>query len=272
MSESTLAHVARLYYVRGLTKLEIAEWLGISRFKVARLLDQARDEGIVRVEIADPVPVDDELSHALEQAFGLRMAVVVPEELLAQAAAAWLPELLHPGDVLGVAWGQTLSQVAEHLAVQDFELPVVQICGAIAGYGRGTSPAEVALRFTEKLGGPLYPLPVPALTSSQTRRDLLANPAVEPTIEMFDQISVALVGIGVRPKGKGHVLVHVFDEQGRFESDLDAIALSIDQLASVRLMAAAGGSRKQKAVLGALRTGFVDVLVTDESCARYALG
>jgi DNA-binding transcriptional regulator LsrR (DeoR family) len=271
MSDPALAHVARLYYLRGLTKLEIADRLGISRFKVARLLDQARAQGVVRVEIDDPVPVDDELSHELERAFRLQMAVVVPEEQIARAAAGWLPELLGAGDVLGVAWGETLSRVADELAPQEARIPVVQICGAIAGVDAGTGPGEVAHRFAQKLRGPLYPLPAPALTSREARRDLVRNPAVRPTVQMFDRITLALVGVGVRPKNKGHVLVHVFDEEGRFEEDLDAIALSIDQLARVRLMAAAGGPKKEKAVLGALRTGYLDVLVTDERCARFAL-
>lgn len=272
MSNPALAHVARLYYVRGLTKLQIADRLGISRFKVARLLDQAQEEGVVRIEIAEPVPVDDALSQRLEERFALQAAVVVEaEEDVARAAASLLPTLLAPGDVLGVGWGETLSRIAEQLPPADAGVSVVQVCGAIAGLSRGTGPSEVALRFAERLGGPLYPLPAPAHTSRAARRALVDNPAVRPTVEMFERVTLALVGVGVRPRGKGHMLVHVFDGDGGFEQDLDAIALSIDQLARVRLLAAAGGAVKRRAVLGALRTGFVDVLVTDRDCAEHAL-
>ena len=61
MSRSAMAEVARLYYVRELTQQQIAERLGVSRFKVLRLLEQARTEGVVRFEIDEPVPVLDEL-------------------------------------------------------------------------------------------------------------------------------------------------------------------------------------------------------------------
>lgn len=271
-TSAALAHVARLYYLRGLTKLEIAERLGVSRFKVARILEQARSEGVVRIEIAEPLAVDDALSQTLEQRFGLGTAVVVEsEEEIAYAGASLLPALLSVDDVLGVAWGETLSKVAEELQPTDIEVPVVQVCGAIAGLSRGTSPSEVAMRFAEKLGGTLYPLPAPAHTTQAARRALVDNPVVRPTVEMFDRVTLALVGIGARPRGKGHVLVHVFDAEGRLEADLDAIALSADQLTRVRLVAVAGGDTKHRAVLGALRAGFLDALVTDRACAEHAL-
>src|SRR4051812_45442545 len=114
--EVAKAHVARLYFEHDLTKREIAQRLGISRFKVARLLDQARAEGIVRVEIEDPVEIQSDLSRALEDAFGLDLAVVVRDgRAIPRAAATWLPELVREGDTLGVAWGTTLQSVVELL-------------------------------------------------------------------------------------------------------------------------------------------------------------
>jgi DNA-binding transcriptional regulator LsrR (DeoR family) len=271
MSGPTLAQIARLYYVRRLTKLEIADRLGVSRFKIARLLDQALAEGVVRVEIAEPVAIDDDLSRRLERQFGLATAIVVAEDDVARATAGLLPTLLGPDDVLGVAWGKTLSRIADALEPRDTGVPVVQICGAIADLSRGTTPAEVALRFAEKLAGPLYSLPAPAHTSRATRRVLVENPAVRPTVEMFERVTLAVLGIGARPERKGHMLVHVFDSEGRFTENLDAITLSMDQLARVRVVAAAGGAGKEDAVLGALRTGYIDVFVTDERCAEHAL-
>src|SRR6266540_1140837 len=93
------AHAARLHFLRGMTKSEIADRLGVSRFKVARMLEQAREEGIVRVEVLEPVSVADELGAALEERFGLALAVVVrgdDPDAPARAAARWLPELLGP--------------------------------------------------------------------------------------------------------------------------------------------------------------------------------
>jgi deoxyribonucleoside regulator len=281
--EVAKAHVARLDLEHDVTKREIAQRLGISRFKVARLLDQARSEGIVRVEIHDPVEVEDELSRALEDRYGLDFAVVVPDEpAIPRATAAWLAELLHARATLGVAWGATLQQVAAELPEGlGAGIDVVQICGAVPGLQPGTGPTELALRIAERLGARLHALPAPAMASRRARDELLANDVVRPTVELFDRVDLALVGVGPAERlpgapadAVGHLLVHAFDADGRFV-DTDAadraISMTRDQLAATRVLAAAGGRAKHAAVRGALRSGLLDAIVTDAATARYAL-
>ena len=260
-----MAEVARLYYVRDLTQQQIAERLGVSRFKVLRLLEQARSEGVVRFEIDEPVPVRDDLSRALEERYGLTTALVV-ESGVAAAAASLLPRLLRPRDVLGVSWGETLVSLVKHLPPAEAAVPVVQICGAIEGLQPGTGPTEVAALYAGWTGGRFHPLQAPAFADARALRR-----AVRPTTEIFDRVSVALVGIGARTDGAGHILVHVFDDDGRIVSEERSITLSVPQLRRATVVAAAGGRRKHRAVAGALRAGLIDVLVTDAACARYAL-
>ena len=300
MSEAAL-HVSHLYFKRRLTKQEIAARLGISRFKVARLIDQALEQGLVRIEVREPIPLADELGRSLERAFGLELALVVrlgaeldPVEAAARVAASWLPELIRPNDVLGVAWGSTIQRVVRALEHAP-AVPVVQICGAIAGVGSGEGPLELAWQFAERLGGPFYPLPVPALVASRAARDeIVRNEAVAPTVAMFERVTFALVGIGalenearssllssgylrredLPPGAVGDLLVHVFGEGGRIiETPLSqrAIQLSLAELRRARVLAVAGGPGKERAIRGALRTGLVDLLVTDEANAKAAL-
>ncbi|HZO34518.1 MAG TPA: sugar-binding domain-containing protein [Gaiellaceae bacterium] len=264
MSRSAMAEIARLYYVRDLTQQEIAERLGVSRFKVLRLLEQARAEGVVRFEIDETVPVHDDLSHRLEERYGITALVV--EREVARAAAGLLPRLLRRDDVLGVAWGQTLASIERALPQVEAPVPVVQICGAIDGLVPGSGPTELAARFAAKTGGRFHPLEAPAVADENALRR-----SVRPTTAVFDDVSVALLGVGAHPHAAGHLLVHVFDDDGHIVSAERAIALSVAQLRRARVVAAAGGRRKQRAVAGALRTGLVDVLVTDAVCARHAL-
>jgi DNA-binding transcriptional regulator LsrR (DeoR family) len=300
MSEAAL-HVSHLYFKRRLTKQDIAALLGISRFKVARLIDQALEEGLVRIEVHEPVPLAEELGRQLEHALGLELALVVRPpagtesvEAIARVAASWLPELIRPDDVLGVAWGSTIQRVARALP-QAPSVPVVQICGAVAGVESGEGPHELAWQFAERLGGSFYPLPVPALVASPAaREEMLQNRVVAPTVAMFDRVSFALVGIGslegdgrstllatgslaredVPPGAAGDLLVHVFDaDGGLIETPLTerAIQLSVEQLRRARVLAVAGGPGKARAIRGALRTGLIDVVVTDEANAEAAL-
>ena len=130
---------ARRYFLDGATKSEIANELGLSRFKVARLLDDALRDGIVRIEI-DAVPeVDEVLSRELAVALGIRSAVVVrtvegPGEFQRSPARSRRGErpcrLPDDDDVLGISWGRTLHSMIGHMP----QLPgcsVVQIVGIV---------------------------------------------------------------------------------------------------------------------------------------------
>jgi DNA-binding transcriptional regulator LsrR (DeoR family) len=130
---------ARRYFLDGASKSEIAQELGISRFKVARLLDAARRDGIVRIEIGAPSEIDMELSSQLAARHGLRDALVVrtmdgPDEFkreqLGRACAELLTQTLAASDVVGISWGRTLHSMVGHLS----RLPgctVVQIVGGV---------------------------------------------------------------------------------------------------------------------------------------------
>jgi DNA-binding transcriptional regulator LsrR (DeoR family) len=284
-SPIVLAHIARLHYVRERSKQEIAQQLGISRYKVARLLDRARAEGVIRFDIREPVAIDDQASKRLEDTFGLRLALVVADDGdppgISRAAAAWLPELLGDGEVLGVAWGTTLQQVADLIAPAAIGTEVVQICGAIAGLEPGAGPTEVAQRFADRLGGRLHGLPAPAFAAPALRGPLMLDDTVRPTLEMLDRVDVALVGIGRAERFPGsprtavaYVLSHLLDELGRpvdAEGGDSAIAMSWDGLNRCQLVAVAGGDGKEDALLAALRSGVLDVVITDASRAEFAL-
>ncbi|MCL4304193.1 MAG: sugar-binding transcriptional regulator, partial [Anaerolineae bacterium] len=56
-----LYKIAKAYYEDNLTQEEIGKLFGISRIKVSRLLQQARDERIVQVTIIPPFESNVEL-------------------------------------------------------------------------------------------------------------------------------------------------------------------------------------------------------------------
>src|SRR3954453_2582356 len=133
------ASVARRYYLEDRSKIEIAEELGLSRFKVARLLDIARESGLVHIEIRHPGHIDVDLSAQLQDRFGLQHSIVVDtanddaESLrrqLGRAAAQLLGEIITPDDVIGLAWARTVSAMARALP-QLPGTPVVQLSGAL---------------------------------------------------------------------------------------------------------------------------------------------
>jgi DNA-binding transcriptional regulator LsrR (DeoR family) len=118
------AAIARRYYFDGASKSEIAAELGVSRFKVARLLDRARASGLVRIEFDYEGELDLDLSERLRVAHGLRHCVVVdcPDDdevllraALGRAAAALLTEIVDAGDTLGLVWARSLMAMRSAL-------------------------------------------------------------------------------------------------------------------------------------------------------------
>ncbi|MDG4864403.1 sugar-binding domain-containing protein, partial [Streptomyces sp. T-3] len=164
------AAMARRFYLEGKSKIQIAEEFGVSRFKVARVLETALERDLVRIEIRVPAELDAERSDRLRARYGLRHAVVVESpssaaesadespdpENLGEVAADLLGELVTEGDVLGLAWGRSTI----HMAAALDRLPpctVVQLTGV---YDAGTAErgsVEAVRRAAQVSGGEAHP-------------------------------------------------------------------------------------------------------------------
>ena len=91
--------VCDLYYNQNASRQEIGQELGLSRPTIARLLDSAREQGLVRIEIPDLDTIAYwELEKKLEEKYGLRQVLVVDgsddkdalESALGSSAARYL--------------------------------------------------------------------------------------------------------------------------------------------------------------------------------------
>ena len=302
------AQVARLFFERQLSKVEIAARLGISRFRVARLIDQALADGLVRIEFRDVPAQHRELARRVEERWGLDLCVVAadaPEQPatppLARLAALTLPDLVHPGDTVGVGSGAALAAVVRAVAPRsDPTVSVVQLVGGSSRIEPEHSAGEVARRLAETLDAACHPLHAPASVESSALRDaLLREPEIGATAQRFEDLSLALVGVGVIAADRGpthpatvessalapadaraasargavgDLVLHAFDAAGRFvapELSARMIGITPDQLRRVpRVVAVAGGAGAVTAICGALATGIVTVLITDQAAAE----
>ena len=216
-SSDLSTQVARLFFDRQLSKVEIAARLGISRFRVARLIDDALTDGLVRIEYRD-IPADDRgLAAALEERFGLDLcavAIAAADEGPAGAttfnsvvrlAAAVLHGLIASGDVIGVAWGSTLAAVVREIPPRsDPDLEVVQLAGSSARLDRGRDSGELARVLADRLGATHRAIYAPAFVETTAlRAALLREPEVADTVARFRVLDLAIVGIGAMPAGDG---------------------------------------------------------------------
>lgn len=300
------ASIARRYYLDGRSKVEIAQEFALSRFKVARLLEDARSSGLVRIEIGHPGAVDVDLSGRLMSALGLRHCVVTdtpddhPESLrehLGAAAADLLTEIVTADDVLGLSWARSVSAMASALRGLA-AVPVIQLTGALARPGVDDSSIEVVRDVARVAGGPAYFFYAPmAVSDAATARALRRQPEVAQAFSRIGSVTKAVAGVGAWLPEQSTL----YDATGESERrDLagqgvcaeisgvlvDAhgtpvpsaltermIGITADQMRAVpEVIAIVYGMAKVEAVLAAVRGGMVDSLVTHSTLAEALIG
>jgi DNA-binding transcriptional regulator LsrR (DeoR family) len=206
------ASIARRHYIDGQTKIEIADELRLSRFKVARLLETAREQGLVRIEIGHAGTIDLDTSGRLAERFGLRHAIVVdtpdddPVSLrrnLGTAAADLLSEIITPNDVIGLAWARSVQAMVSELKRLP-PVPVVQLTGALSSNTNDTSSSingdsavDIVREFARVSGGPAYLFFAPFLVPDPaTARALRRQPDLARAFDKIPTVSIGVVGIG----------------------------------------------------------------------------
>ena len=297
---------ARMYYLEGRTQKEIAYELDISRPKVSRLLSQARNEGIVTIAVHDPFATVDVLAAVLRDKLGLSSVVIVPNEdgrqdqirrHLGRAVARYLEMSIQKGDVVGIGWGRTLYETVLALNKSgDRDLTVIPLMGGLAQVSPSFQVHEMARRLSEQFGGRWMPFYVPAIVESDSiLTSFLASDDVKRVVDSWSELTSVIVGIGNIDLGPevqmlfveyldvdtranleqfravGDICMRFFDIQGKpiREGLPEVISIELEQLNNVpRRIGVAGGREKAEAILGAVRGGYVNVLITDETAAR----
>jgi deoxyribonucleoside regulator len=198
---------AELYYEENKTQDEIGSLLGITRWKVGRLLRSARDLGIVRIEIVHPRARRLSLERELRARFGLRDAIVVPaptdgasvRERVADAAADYLRALRPVPRTLGVSWGRTVDDIAARLPDGWARgVDVVQINGGVSLNARAGTADSTAVAMARKGGGQATLLPSPAiLERRETRLAIEADRTVAAVLRSAASASAYLYSAGV---------------------------------------------------------------------------
>src|ERR1700712_4896069 len=181
------AVAARRYFIAQRTKQQIAAEMNLSRFKVARLIEDAIKEGIIQFQINEPDNLNSELGDAIRRKFSLKAALVLegpdlPASLLTEnlgiLAARYLEERLTDGQMLGVAWGRTLAATARALTSLP-RVDVVQGAGSIADVAFSQNPVELVHSLANLSGGRAFPIYGPMWATDTMLIERLRK---EPTI------------------------------------------------------------------------------------------
>lgn len=304
MDDRLIVKVCKWYYEDQATQEEIAHRVGISRSTISRMLTYARQQGIVKVSVEPPPSelFDFTLERTLESKVGLSEVLVCNSEqqstssLLGAMAGDLLLRNLSSYQSIGLSWGRSIAAVVEAIPRAETwqGLNVVALSGGVGGVGQKYLSNTLALKLADKLNAQAFTLDAPAIIQHDTYERLISEPAISQVLEKSRSLDIAVVGIGAvgefstltatqylepqtleklqRLGAVGDICSRFYGANGEpIDSDLDrrTVGVTFDTLKHIpRVIAVAWGSEKIQAIVGALRLGVLNVLVTDKSTAE----
>jgi deoxyribonucleoside regulator len=308
-NDELLLRVARLYYVDGLSQVDVARMANVSQAKISRLLAKARQKGFVQIHVAEYDPRNHLLESQLTERLGLRHAVViktsqglhVPElrQSLAHFAAPWVAGRIRPNNAVALAGGRVMQWLVHSMqppCVVD-GVTVIQAMGNIDATVGPYDALELGRIIAQRWGGEFLTLNTPALLpNARTQKTLLALDTISHVIERFHTLQLALVGVGTLENSVfvergvwkqsdvaklakvgvvGEICGRFYDHSGQ-ECNTPyrdrVISIELSQLKKVDdVIAVVVGNDRTKAIHGALRGGLIKSLVIDEAGATALL-
>ena len=300
--------ISRLYYLEGATQAKIAKQLNLSRPTISRALQYARDNNIVNIQVNDPLSNVDDLKAQLQRKYQLDDVVIADVgsagnyqedlDLLGQAAAAYLPQIIHDNDTIGISWGRTLAAVARHLQPSDRKnVQVVYLKGTVANSTHNNFVVEVTKHFNACYHTQAEILPLPVIFDNQDIKKMVVKDRfIHSILTAAQQAQVALFTVGttapdatlfelgylskeeitrLQKESVGDIVSQFVDVNGQIvDPALTArtVALPIEQLKEKRqAVLIAGGMAKLPAIRAALAGRYANVLVTDTNVALHLI-
>lgn len=307
LTQRDILKICYLYYEEEKTQEQISKLFEVSRFKISRVLKEARTKGLVSITINDPRGDLTEMEIQLAKKFNLDQAIVVSVtefskksalDQVGEAGANYLRQILGRYHIFGVTWGYTVYHVVSNLQpVEARNLTLVQIGGGL-GTIEGTDNNMLTMMLGQKLGAKAHVIPAPVIVRDRSIRDtLFKEKKIQETLAMAKKADLVLFGVGMIGKegllwksgflnnndaaklkasgAVGAICGRFFDGNGQKcwgQLDDRTIGLNLDELRRIRhKICIASGKEKVPAILGALRGKLLNVLITDENTAENLL-
>ena len=301
IQKKQMQEAAILYYEKKYTQNEIAQVMNLSRQTVSKLLNDALKENIVEITIHNPQIDCKELEKAICDKFNIKNAVVcgvstgdlsLCQLMTVKKAAGYIQTLIESGNQkIAISWGRTVQALISQFPDMNVSGNIVfPLFGATDQEQPYFLSNELARSLADKIGAKVKYAWFPYRPDSIDDCELFKKTSYYKKLyDLWGSIDIAIVGIGnseiIQTFGKifgynekcssaiGDISTHFFNEDGEF-IDLyeNTLCASKENLKSAKqTIAVACGYDKKDAIIGAMRTGIIDTLITDEYTARKIL-
>lgn len=302
--------IAKLYYESGLTQDTISRQLRISRPTISRLMQEAIDQGIVKITIAQDTEGYTDLERKLSEICDLQEVIVADTKSatdvssvakdLGIAAANYFSRIVRDGDSIGLTWGSTLSGMVDNIQSSQMKnVTVIQMVGGLGEPDANSHATDLVRRVSSILGATVRLMPAPGIVKNiEVAKLLCSDPYIASAIVAASKVDVAFIGIGALTRNSllvknesiitwkevedliskgaiGELGLHFYDKDGNFiQSDLEdrIIGVGLDEIKALeRVVAIAGGKDKYEAIRGAIHGHLINTLITDVYTANKLL-
>lgn len=298
-----MVKVAKKYHLDGFTQEQIAKELKISRSSISMILFEAKEMGIIQINVKDPKGNVVELADELISIYGLKGCLVIKTaieeprlitKVVASQGADYAQEILRSQTTVGIAWGMTCYEFMNSFTNRNklYDINVVPLIGGTSRIASEYQLNEMVRMFAEKVQGIPSFIYAPAIAESSDDKELyMQSISMKGIVEKWNHMDAAIVSAGYAPdngffldskhmgiyeadesRAIGDICARRFNLKGKFlNNEHSKLIMGIDEDNLRRIdhvICIAGGKQKVLSMIGALRTGIIKYLVTDENTAR----
>ena len=302
--QKLMVKIATLYYRDGWTQAQTSKKIGMSRPIISRLLQKAKDTGIVKVFIKDETVHTVALEQQLEKIFGLEEAVVVPtghaqghtmKSAVASAGAYYVAKKAKNINRLGVSWGTTVAEFVKSYPYEKrSDMHIVPLEGGMGRESIDIHANHLAYELAKKMQASCSYLYAPAIVDSEVVKNYFMEIAdIKTVLQEGAQTEMAIIGVGnphenstlekvgylkvedaasLKEAGAvGDVGFRFFDDTGALVDhplNKRVVGVNFEHLKEIpTVIAIADGTHKLRSLRGILASGIINVLVIDEHSA-----
>jgi DNA-binding transcriptional regulator LsrR (DeoR family) len=267
------------------------------------MLTEAKELGIVQISIQEPWERNHEYENNIKGIFHFKNIRVIKQgsaddeggkQLIYKAFAYYIDSLIHANMVVGISWGNTLGNVVKKISdssVNNIPITVVPITGAAKISSPQTDTLELSKQLASAYHGNFHYIYAPLFVkTNDIKQSMLQDDNIRGTLELAQSADIILTGVEpLKPKSlesflgadsldalkqngvAGNIGGHFYDIEGQLLNPFISeklIGINFSELNDTqKVVCIALGENKAKPVIGALNSGFINMLIIDEKCA-----
>ena len=295
--------IAKLYYIENMTQSEIAKIIGVSRPLISKFLTEAKELGLVKIEINDILNEDSEedIANELLKKYSIQNICIVPsssnknlnDQIFIEYSLEYIISQYKKSYTFGIGWGNTIGSLIEKIDNKSkyiFSGTIVPLVGNAPVSYRNYHTNELARMFSEKTNLESKYLYFPFLCSSFSEKEMfLKTENFKEISAIWGKLDFAVIQIRNFPsapdlatearferelqdnKAIGMFLSYYYDIDGNIIKDKNdlSIQVSLENLKkSHKVIGIINRRVHPSAIIGALKTKIFTHIIIDKDVAK----